>query len=288
VLTGEISHLATITAILNAGYTPVFTDVERCTGNISVESARASMAGDIRAIACTHIGGYPCDLGGLRELAGAQGIPLVEDCSHAIGAEYRGNRIGDGTLCCFSFGFPKAITGVEGGAVLTGEREYAEKIRALRNLGMREDVKFTEASMVPVIEEPGYRYIWNDVMASIALKQMDHLEADNRRRATIAKRYMDALEDMPGVYLPSYGEDRVSSFFFIPLFFKRRDDLARRLETLGIRTKIYFRGYSEYYGDGTRFPNATWYGGHELTLPINVHMSVEDQDRIIVALGEGW
>jgi UDP-4-amino-4-deoxy-L-arabinose-oxoglutarate aminotransferase len=246
------------------------------------------MTGDIQAIACTHIGGYPCDLDGFRELAQSEGIPLVEDCAHAIGAEYRGNRIGDGTLCCFSFGFPKAITGVEGGAVLTDKYEYAEKIRALRNLGMKDNVKFTEASVVPVIEEPGYRYIWNDVMASIALKQMDHFEADNRRRAAIAKRYEAALGDVPGVFLPRYEGDRTSSYFFIPLFFERRDDLSKKLDALGIRSKIYFRGYSEYCGNGMCFPNAAWYGGHELTLPINLHMSDEDQERVISAVREGW
>jgi dTDP-4-amino-4,6-dideoxygalactose transaminase len=125
-------------------------------------------------------------------------------------------------------------------------------------------------------------------MASIALKQMDHFEADNRRRAEIAKRYREALADIPGAYLPSYEEDRKTSCFFIPLFFERRDDLSRKLDARGIRSKIYFRGYSEYHGDGTRFPDAAWYGLHELTLPINVHMSDEDQERIISVLREGW
>lgn len=283
VLVSDISYLSMVSTILQSGYVPVFADVESHTGNISVESAREKISENIKAIACTHIGGYPCDLAGLRELAASKGIPLVEDCAHAIGAAYRGKRLGDGTLCCYSFSFPKAITGIEGGAVLTSVDEYADNMRALRNLGLRD-----EASEPPMLAEPGYRYNWNDVMASIALKQMGHFEADNRRRAAIARRYAEGLENVPGIQLPYYESDRSSSYFFFPIFFDRRDALSKKLDDAGIRTKVYFRGFSEHYRGGAGLPNAGWYGAHELTLPLNMYMDDDDVERVISVIKEGW
>jgi dTDP-4-amino-4,6-dideoxygalactose transaminase len=289
ILTSEISHIATVNSIYYSGHVPVFADVERTTGNISADSVEELMDDSIKAILCTHIGGYPCDMDALSEVAIKYGIPIVEDCSHAIGSTYKGKAIGSGTLCCFSFGFPKAITGVEGGAVLTSEPEYAEKITVLRNFGMGDGIKFTDGGKPRIIDGLGYRYNWNDVMASIALKQMDHFESDNARRRQIAENYMKELGGLDGVNVPEYDGDRTSAYFFIPLFFGRRDALAQKLLENGIGSKIYFRRYADNYNNvKNNFPNADWYSTRELTLPINAYLSDGDIDWIVSIVKEGW
>jgi UDP-4-amino-4-deoxy-L-arabinose-oxoglutarate aminotransferase len=287
VMVSAINHISTINAILYENCIPVFADVEPRTGNLSVEGARKMLTDDVKAIVCTHMGGYPCDLDGLRDLAHGHGIPLVEDCAHAIGASYKGDLIGKGDICCFSFSFPKAITGIEGGSILTDSDEYAESARALGNLGMGRGEKYSESTGAP--PRVGLRYSWNDVMASIALKQLGHTENDNRRRKWIAEKYLKELGEVEGVYLPEYKKNRASSYFFVPIFFERRDVLANRLIELGIRTRVYFRYYYSIYGMSTgNLPNAEWYGRHELTLPLNISLGNEELDYIISTIKEGW
>lgn len=286
VLLSDISHIGAIRAIQLAGHEPVFADVERTTGNISLDSVEEKVD-QADAILCTHLAGYPCDLAGLRRHAQGRSIPLIEDCSHAIGSSYRGRRIGDGVLCCFSLSFPKAITGVEGGALVTSCQEYAEKARTLRNLGMPDGTRYSDTSRIRV-SKTGFRYNWNDLMASIAIKQMGSCENDNKRRERIANRYIEELEGLDGVSLPDYSSHRKSSYFFLPLFFDRRDALVGRLLSRGIGTRVYFQSCSDIFGSNERLPGSRWYGEHELTLPINVFMSDEDQDRIISVIREGW
>jgi len=288
IVTTPITYVSTIHTIIYERCIPRLADVERETGNISVEGIKEKLTDDTKAILCVHLGGYPCDLDKLRDLASTYGIPLIEDCAHAIGSSYKGESIGTGTLCCFSFSFPKPVTGVEGGAIVTSEPEYAERARILRNLGIKNE-KERAVDRQLHIKEVGFRYNWNDVMASIALKQLDHLELDNRRRKQIAERYLSELSDTKSAYLPRYKSDRNSSYFFVPLFFDRRDDLARKLYRRGIRSKVYFRRLDAYYDcNSERLPNADWYGRHELTLPINVCITDEEIDYILKTIRSGW
>jgi len=289
ITTSPINYISAIHTILYEKHIPKFSDIEKRTGNISLEFLKKKLTGDTRAIFCVHIGGYPCDLNELRDLAAVKGIILIEDCTHAIGSIYKGKRVGNGSLCCFSFSFPKAITGIEGGAIVTNEPEYAEKARILRNLGAKNEK--TPIGKSPRIEEIGYRYYWNDVMASIAIKQLDHLEQDNRRRKHIAERYLSELSDVDRVYLPIYKPDRVSSYLFIPIFFEQRDRLVKKLYSHDIESRVYFRRYDDCYNYShkrEKLPNADWYSRHELTLPINVSITDEEIDYIIKTVRKGW
>jgi perosamine synthetase len=289
IITTPITHVSTIHPIFYEGAIPVFADVERRIGNISPESIKKRLKKNAKGILCTHLGGYPCDLDALREISDNHGVQLLEDCTHALGSSYKGRRIGSGNLCCFSFSFPKAVTGIEGGAIVTNDAEYAERARALRNLGMERGRENTIEGSQRRLKEIGFRYNWNDVMASIALKQMEHLERDNQRRRQLGERYISELAGREGVYLPEYRQDRTSSYFFVPLFFDRRNDLARKLRLHGIQTRIYFRNYNAYNVNAReRLPNAEWYSRHELTLPINVYLTDEDVDYILTTIKSGW
>lgn len=289
ILTSPINYISAIHTILYEKYIPKFSEIEKRTGNISVENIKKKLTDDTRAIFSVHIGGYPCNLDELRELAVAQDIALIEDCTNAIGSTYKGKKVGTGSLCCFSFSFPKAVTGIEGGAIVTNEPEYAEKARILRNLGAKSEKKPMRKSFH--IEELGYRYYWNDVMASIALKQLDHLKQDNQRRKYIAEKYLSELSNVDGVYLPTYKSDRVSSYFFLPIFFENRDRLAKKLYDHKIGSQIYFQRYDDCYNYTNKrehLPNADWYSQHELTLPINVFITNEEIDYIIKTVRKGW
>jgi dTDP-4-amino-4,6-dideoxygalactose transaminase len=118
---------------------------------------------------------------------------------------------------------------------------------------------------------------------------MDHFESDNARRRQIAESYLKELGGLDGVGLPEYAGDMMSAYFFIPLFFERRDTLAQKLRENGISSKIYFRRYADNYNNEKKnFPNAEWYSTRELTLPINAYISDGDIDRIISIVKEGW
>lgn len=292
ILTSPINYISVIHTILYDKNIPKFSNIEKRTGNMSVESLKKKLTNDTRAILCVHIGGYPCDIDEIKELADNRNIPLIEDCANAIGSIYKGKIIGNGSLCCFSFSFPKAITGIEGGAIVTSQQEYAEKARILRSLGAENEKKPNKLIIKsPHIEELGYRYYWNDVMASIAIKQLDHLEQDNQRRKLIAEKYLTELSNNNEVHLPDYKSNRVSSYFFLPIFFENRNRLAKKLYNHKIRSKIYFQRCDNCYNYSNKhekLPNTDWYSKHELTLPINVSITDEEIDYIIKTVRKGW
>ena len=283
VITSPISHVATIRAIQYVNCIPVYADVDRETGNISVTSVRRKLDKDTRAIVCTHMGGYPCDLTELNDEADAHGIPFVEDCSHAAGSTYEGKRIGHGTLCCFSLSFPKPITGIEGGAITTSNVDYFKRARKLAEYGRRSD-RFDNGENADNSTPFGYKYSWNDVMATIALAQLRSVDEAQKRRKLVAERYLGELSGEKSIYLPSYTSDRMSSYFFLPLFFERRDDLQRKLAVNHVRSKIYFRCYPTKED----VPNARWYDEHELTLPLHLGISDSDIEYILSLLKDGW
>lgn len=136
VILPDYTFVASATAILDAGATPVFVDIDPQTYNIDLEGVRSALSDRTQAILPVHFGGRPAGMEGLREIGRSQGLRIVEDACQAWGGVYRGEHLGTvGDAGCFSFQSSKNITSGEGGIILTKDSTIAELSRSIANCG---------------------------------------------------------------------------------------------------------------------------------------------------------
>jgi dTDP-4-amino-4,6-dideoxygalactose transaminase len=289
VLTTPITFVSTNAVLLYENLKPVFCDVEARTGNLDAgHVAQALEHHDVKAIMVVHMGGYPAEIGAIHAAAQSRGIPVVEDCAHALGSRYQGVPLGAGrSLCCWSFQAVKNLPVGDGGGISTNDSDLAAELRRLRWLGISRGTaeRTSAAGYEPdyEVQEIGFKYHMNDITAAVGLAMLPHLAEHNQRRQAIANRY---LGEARSACLPCYQADRSSSFQFLPLFFEDRDRLAARLRLAGIFPGIHFRRNDLYcpfrgYPKASDLAAAVWYDRHELTLPLHPGLSDSDVDTII-------
>ena len=140
VITTPMTFCATVNAIIHAGATPVLADVDPVTMNIDPAQVEAKITPKTKAILPVHFAGRPCDMDALCEIARRHNLKLIEDCAHAIETEYKGRKAGTfGDFGCFSFYVTKNITTGEGGMIIVGSKEYADRLKILALHGMDKD-----------------------------------------------------------------------------------------------------------------------------------------------------
>ncbi len=197
----SLTFVATIQAIVLAGYTPVFADVNPQTLTIDCADVARLLSGKTRAILPVHFAGCPCDLEQLHRLAGHAGLEIVSDGAHAFGSTVRGVPVGrQGTATCFSFSANKNISCGEGGAVATQSDALAARLKNLRFLGISPDTWERRNRAKPwqyTVAGPGFRYHMSDINAAIGLAQLERLDDFARTRRQIAAAYDAGLDGLP-------------------------------------------------------------------------------------------
>jgi len=293
VATTPISFVSTNHVILQDSLVPVFCDVEKTTGNISIESLKQTlMKFNIRAIMVVHIGGYSCEMDEINELARKYKIPIIEDCSHAIGGKYNGKKIGYGdNLCTWSFSAVKNLTTGDGGALSTQNQEQNKRARRLRWMGVDKDTISRSQSGYKWnydVIELGDKYHACDILSTIGLVELENLDKNNRRRKEIADFY---LENISNCIKPEYKDNRESAYHFLPLFFEDRTKVVKRLTENNIFPGMHYKRNDLYkcYRYTKRInglPNAQWYQDHELTLPIHLDLTQNNLDKIVSVVND--
>jgi dTDP-4-amino-4,6-dideoxygalactose transaminase len=210
VISPSLTFCAAVNVIAHCGALPVLVDVEPETLNVDPEAVEAAVTPRTRAIIAMHYAGQPCDMDSLGAIARRNGLVLIEDAAHALGATYRGRPAGTlGDLAAFSFYSNKNMTTGEGG-MLVGGRELVERARLLGRHGIDRSPWDRHGNRAPVaydVVEPGLKYNMSDIAASIGIHQLARLEAFNRRRRTIAERYSSALAQLRGLRVPRPAQD---------------------------------------------------------------------------------
>jgi dTDP-4-amino-4,6-dideoxygalactose transaminase len=296
VVTSPIEWVSAHFAVLYERCRPVLADIQPTTGNIDPRQIERQLTPRTAALLIVHHAGYPCDLDEIYEIASRRRLPVIEDCAHAIGAQYRGARIGGtgdmGSLHCFSFGPTKNLTTIHGGAVTTNDSRHLPRLRALRSLGFSRDAfarlqgSSTSYRSSYNLAEPGFRYEMPDVHAAIGLAQLGALDGENRRRARIAERYASHLAETPGVELLHYREDRESAYHMYPVLVDRRDALADKMRRHGVDVGVHYPLNTLLDHDGV--PRADRFASRTLTLPLHPSLTDEEIDRTIRAFAGGW
>jgi len=207
VLVPAMTFVASANAVEHSGATPVLIDCEPGTGLIDLAAAEQRISSKTRAIMPVHLCGRPVDMDRINAMRDEHGISVLEDAAHAIGAEWRGRRIGGhGNLAAYSFYVTKNITTIEGGALVTDDAAIAERVEhlALHGLSVGAWQRFSDAGYRHYeVEEPGFKFNMTDVQAALGLHQLPQLDAWIDRRAELWSVYDERLSDLPLTLPPS-------------------------------------------------------------------------------------
>jgi len=282
------------------GAKPVFVDVERDTLNLDPKLLEERITPRTRAIIPVHMAGQACDLDAIHAIAERHGIAVVEDAAHAIGATYRGRKIGTiSPLTCFSFYPTKNMTTIEGGLVTTEDDDLAEKIRVLSFAGISRDAwkRYSNAgSQHWQFLYPGYKYNMTDIQAAVGLHQIGKLDGFIEQRDAHVRRYREMLSDTPGVsWLADRPWGRHARHLFEILVEPEaltidRDEFLAALKAENIGTGIHFislhlQPYFQSLGyTPSSFPQADWVSQRIISLPLYPGMTVQDVEDVAGAV----
>jgi perosamine synthetase len=284
--------------ICQEGAQPVLADIEKETGNISVEAVEGAIGKSTRAIMPDHYGGQPCDMEEICGLADENSIAVIEDAAHALPSLYRGRKIGTiGDVGCFSFYATKTMTTGEGGIAITDNDEWAERMKILRLHGISKDAwkRYSdEGDWYYEIVEMGYKYNMTDIQAALGIAQLKRLEWMCEQRKNIADTYIEAFKDIFEIDLIEMQEDRTNSWHLFPILLKLealhidRKLFIEKLKKKGIGTSVHFIPlyrhpfYRENFSyTAKEFPNSEWFFEREVSLPIYPSMNEQDLEYVI-------
>jgi len=293
VITTPLSWVATANVIVRAGARPVFVDVDPATRNIDLERIEAAITPKTRALLPVDMAGLPVDRDRLYELARRHGLRVIEDAAQAMGASWRGQRIGSlGDLVAISFHANKNVTTAEGGCLVLTDSGEADLCARLRLQGV---VRLPDGRQE--VEIAGGKHNLTDIAARIGLGQLQHLDAFTARRRALARRYFELLDPALGCGLPLDDFANCNWHMFqilLPLARLRiaRGEFIQAMHQRGIGSGVHYPAMHLFglyrrlgYNPGD-FPHAERIGDTTLTLPLFPAMSDTDVDRVCAALAE--
>jgi UDP-4-amino-4,6-dideoxy-N-acetyl-beta-L-altrosamine transaminase len=258
VITTPLTFAATANAVRYAGGTVVFADIQPHTLNIDPRAIRDLITPRTKAIAAVDFGGLPADLDELLEIAGEYKLTLIEDAAHALGATYRGRKIGGiATMTTFSLHPVKHVTAGEGGVVTTNDPAMADRVRMLRNHGITSDhlQRGREGTWFYEMVELGFNYRLTDMQCALAQSQLAKSGAWLDRRREIAAAYRQAWACRSDLVCPCELEDRQSAWHLYPVQLKLeklrvgRGEVfkALRAENIGVNVHYIPVPWHPYY-----------------------------------------
>jgi len=301
-ITGEViipsfTMSATANAVVRAGATPVFCDVEWKTGNIDASLVEGLITKKTEAIMPVHFAGFPCDMDAIMSIAKKHGLRVIEDSAECIGGKWNGKFAGTfGDAGCFSFWATKNITTGEGGMVTTNDTKLADKMRRFRNHGIDSDHRQRAelGTWYYEMADLGYNYRITDIQCALGLSQLRKLPDRLIRRQEIAQRYNKAFSGIPGIRpLTLVPEVYHAYHLYVISYCPRgsntsRGDLFVKLHEKGIGANIHYipvhlhpfyqKRFGYQKGD---YPKAEKAYEQIISLPIYPRMDERDIRRVI-------
>lgn len=205
-LTTPLTFAATANCLLYQGATPVFADVQSDTLTIDPNEIVKRLTPRTKAILPVDYAGHPADLEAVREIAGKHSLVVIEDGAHALGAAYRGKKVGSlADMTMFSFHPVKHITTGEGGMITTNDANYYERLKLFRSHGINSDARKRQetGSWFYEMVALGYNYRLTDIGCVLGLSQLKRLDGNLARRREIAAHYTSVFSELDGVVTPA-------------------------------------------------------------------------------------
>jgi UDP-4-amino-4,6-dideoxy-L-N-acetyl-beta-L-altrosamine transaminase len=281
VITTPISFVATSNMAVTLGATPVFCDV-KLDGNIDERQIEKLITPKTKAVVPVDFGGKPVALDTIRKLADKHGLAFIEDACHALGSEVNGKRIGSfADMTIFSFHAIKPITTGEGGAVVTDDAEYAEKLRLFRSHGMVKK-QFWNSDMVSM----GYNFRMTEIAAALGISQLKKLDGFIDRRNEIAAYYDERFKGHKLFTTVNIPENERSArhlypIVLMPALYCPKEDIFAALQEKGLGVQVHYKPiyqnsfYKEHFGE-ISLPVANDFYKAELSIPCHQKMNMDD------------
>jgi dTDP-4-amino-4,6-dideoxygalactose transaminase len=290
VITTPMTFVATATAILQAGATPVFVDVCPKSGMILPETVKAALTEKTRAILPVYLYGRMADILGFSELAQQYNLILIEDAAHCIEGLRDGVRPGQlSHAACFSFYATKSMTCGEGGALVCRSADDASWYRSARHHGISQNAsyRYTKRYEHWDMETMGWKYNMDDIHASLLIQQIDRLNDNRQRRQNLEALYRKLLKDADGLDFMEAPQRREISghHLFTVLLPKKvsRDEVIEKMEENGIGCAVNYRAlhtltyFREKFGYKPEdFPIANEIGNRTISLPLYPKLTEEE------------
>lgn len=299
VITTPMTFAASANCVLYQKGTPVFADVRTDTLNLDPEQVRKKITPRTKAIIPVDYTGQPADMDEINAIAADHGLTVIEDASHAPGAEYKGRRVGTlSDMTVFSLHPVKHLTTGEGGVVTTDDPRLAQRLRLFRNHGLSSDAKERQEKGVFFYEmvELGYNYRLTDIQCALGLSQLAKVDRWLERRREIAAQYSEVFGAIPELELPAVRPDCKPAWhlFVILLNLEKlrvgRNEVfqALRAENIGVNVHYVPVPWHPYYRDlgyeRGNWPVAEGAYVRMLSLPMFPTIDDKDIDDVVEAL----
>jgi perosamine synthetase len=304
-ITTPLTFCATANCVLYQGATPVFADVAVDTLNLDPNEVSQKINSRTKAIIAVDYAGHPAALAEMAELARAQGAVLIEDACHALGAQYRGKRVGGiADMTVFSFHPVKHLTTGEGGMVTTNDERLAETLRRFRNHGISSEARERQDAGQWFYEMVllGFNYRLTDIACALGLSQLERLAPNLARRREIAAQYTAAFGGWIEIRTPAVRDDVDPAWHLYPirlhpeLLTVDRGEIFRALRAENIGVNVHYIPVHQhpYYRErfrrraelGESYPVAENAYERLISLPMFHAMTAEDVGDVIHALGK--
>ncbi|CZY72193.1 TPA: DegT/DnrJ/EryC1/StrS family aminotransferase [Enterobacter ludwigii] len=286
VITTPYSFVATSHTLLWNGLTPVFVDIDPHTFNIDPERIEELITPQTTAIMPVHCYGIPCNVDKIQQIADIYGLKVIYDAAHAFGVRQSGNSIlNHGDLSVLSFHATKVFNTFEGGAIICHDNRTKQRIDYLKNFGFAGETR---------VVAPGINAKMNEMEAAFGLLQLQYIDNALLERASISKRYSEALKDIPGVTFFDAADRFEWNHAYYPVlidssFPLSRDALYEALKTENVYCRRYFypliSSFAMYNhlpsAASDKLPVASRLAEQILCLPIYPDLQIEDQMRVI-------
>ena len=301
VITSPITFPATANVIVHQGAKPVFVDVEADTLNMDATKIKEVVTPRTKAIMPVHFAGHPCDMDRIMDVSRRHNLTVIEDGAHALGAEYRGMKIGSiGDFTAFSFYATKNITTGEGGMLTCNNAESAEKATVLSLHGISKDAwkrygKEGYSHWETIY--PGYKYNMFDIQAALGMQQLRKADYFWEKRVEYSQIYDEAFSMIPEI-VPLARRDEVKSAFHLYVVLLKveelsadRDMIMNAIQAEKIGIGIHFRAlhlqkyYRETFGfERGDFPRAEYASDRLISLPLYPAMTPDDVKDVIAVV----
>lgn len=297
VITTPITFAASSNCVLYCGGTPVFADIKPDTYNIDPEDVRRKITDRTKAIIVVHFTGQPCEMEEIHAIAKEYGLLVIEDAAHALGADYKGTKIGAlSDMTTFSFHPVKHITTGEGGMIMTNDEKLYEKLMLFRSHGITRDEKLmtrNEGGWYYQQLDLGYNYRITDIQCALGVSQMKKLDRFVARRREFVARYNEAFASEANIVCPIQAEGCNNSWHLYVVKVPNRKELYDKLKEAGINANVhYIPVYKHPYYQENGYadvccPNAEELYAHMISLPLYPDLTNEEQDYVIEQVKRG-